>query len=427
MNDKAINRIIIRKIVQFILISLLVLPVLVLLVMKVGWWMEPNKELSMILVNKSVNSTDGREHSALFWLLENQKYERPDGTPFSPAKDYLGIFPSGNGKFHIRDFETIDHAEVNRLSRTTDLVYYIDTYGVYGEPLKEEDKQETEVPGLIYGGMSRNDIEFLKNAKQRGKSIVAEFNILGLPTHTEVRRSFEREFGVEWTGWAGKYYVLLDKNSGALPSWLVAGYEKQNGQKWNFKTPGVVFTHEDGRILVLAEGEDLHKALPVIHTFGYGCDSLGMVKTIGFEHWFDVMRYNDSINHAISAFELNVTDKGREQLTRNGLPLRFPAVIMHHEADYRFYYLCGDYGNRQIVPLLTRFKGSYHMERFFRDRNNIRGGDDLFYRFYVPLLSGVIKRSHQTRRNELSENKQILHRKILDRKTRRKLMIILKQ
>ncbi len=52
-------------------------------------------------------------------------------------------------------------------------------------------KDTVKGPGIIYGGLSTQDIELLQNMKDKKKLIITEFNTIGLPTRPELRKGFE--------------------------------------------------------------------------------------------------------------------------------------------------------------------------------------------------------------------------------------------
>lgn len=379
-----------KKIATWLLIFLLFFPVTCFIAMKVLWWGTPAKPVVVTLIDKSVSTADGRGHSSFFWVLKNQKYIKPDRSGYEASLDYFGAFPTGDGTYRGNDLNAFDEEKLDSVCAVSDIIYFADTYGVYGAPRKGAES------GLIYGGLDNNDLVFLKKAKERKKVIIAEFNILQAPTKRSIRKGFEDEFGIEWTGWTGKYYRSLDPINGELPAWLVPSYENQHGTNWAFSSAGIVLAHEDGRVEVLAEGIDLDDALPLVRTFGYGTDSLNMAKTSGYLQWFDVVRYNDSINHAVSAYELRVSKTGSEQLSRLGIPTRFPAVVMHKGNDYTFFYFCGDFCSKPVSYKTARMSGIQYLSSLLRDQDNRQGGDSFFYRLYMPMVSGIIGHQYKT-------------------------------
>lgn len=381
-----------KKIIISVLVFLLVAAIVSYLSMRILWWFIPEKAINIELVNKSVLSTDGSDHSSIFWVLKNSRFVKTDKYPYQAVRDYRGIFTSADGQFKIDDYSMKDNSQKDSICKALDILYYADTYGIYGDRINEATGTT-----LLYGGMDSSDIYLLRKAKEQGKVIISEFNILQSPTPKEQRKAFEETFGIEWTGWVGKYFSSLHPSDPNLPAWLVSTYERQHKTQWSFSSAGIVFVRDDEQVEVFEEGSHFDDATPVIRTFSYGLKNLGMTKSIEFTRWFDVVAYNDSINHSVSAYELKANEQGRNELARLGIPLRIPAVIMHAGSDYTFFYFCGNFSVKPVSYKTASFSGVRLFNMFIRDLEKDLGGDAFFYRFYAPMLSRIIENEYESK------------------------------
>ena len=82
-------------------------------------------------MDKTVLNTFGPEHRGFDWLLSHKKYLKPDGTNYTPERDYFGFFPLKNDSFYINDLSRFTESQLDSLSTICDVAYYTDTYGIY--------------------------------------------------------------------------------------------------------------------------------------------------------------------------------------------------------------------------------------------------------------------------------------------------------
>ena len=376
----------IRKRVFFLILAgvVILFPLVILLFMKLSWKVTPAAVVNVAYVDKTDASGERLAHNAFFWVLQNQQIKKKDGAPYDKTVDYWGVFSDKSGGYRFHDFDQLSEVQQDSLSRQTDILMFADAYGVYAS------ETENQGPKLIYGGMTSADISLFRKMKKDGKTIVAEFNVLQAPTSRTVRRQFEEEAGIHWTGWSGKYFESLNQESEILPAWVVRSHQENYQEAWNYQGAGIVLVNEDGRMVVLAEKDDLKTAMPQIKTFGYGINQMNLPRMQEFPYWFDVIEYNDSVNHAISAYQIDLTDQGKTKLNQLGIADRFPTILMQRTQDYSFYYLCGDFSSEPIAMSTSRLKGVHRFSSMLKGRNGTFGEDEFFYRFYFPLMRNIL-------------------------------------
>lgn len=87
------------------------------------WQLGKDKELQVVILDKTVPTESMREHSGLIWILNHFKYQQ-NNEQYDVHSDYYGFRPD----------EKQQNYEVRPLPITlddTDLIYMADTYGVY--------------------------------------------------------------------------------------------------------------------------------------------------------------------------------------------------------------------------------------------------------------------------------------------------------
>lgn len=379
-----------KRVIFLIVVAIVVLlPVAVLQGMKMVWKMNSERTINVAYVDKTDASEERLAHNAFFWVLNNQRIKKANGEFYQKGTDYWGLFAEPNNNYRFADFDALSKVQQDSLAEQLDMLMLADTYGIY------DLNAGPEMQRLIYGGLSEGDMAVFRQMKKRGKTIVAEFNILQAPTSRNIRYQFQQEAGIEWSGWTGKYFDSLDPEKGQLPAWVFEAYQRNYHRQWEYKSAGIIFVHENGKLLILEDNEDLMEPIPQIKTFGYGMEQLGLPRVQEFPYWFDIMTYDNSINHAVSAYELELTEQGRSKLSQLGIPDRFPAVIMHGDEDYAFYYFCGDFSSKPVSMSTKKFKGIEYFSSLLKGRQGQFGEDQFFYRFYLPLMSQLLEESVQ--------------------------------
>jgi hypothetical protein len=188
-----------------ILLFLFLMPVWLFFI----WVFFPKNKMVVAVVDKTVLTTAGQEHVSLNWILLQEKYSKTQKDLYNHSQDYFGFFPETNKSFEVKGLERFSNSQLDKLSDDADLAYFTDTYGIYRNEWYEKG-DEKERSGIIYGGMSEQDIDFLGMMKNKHKLVISEFNCLGSPTSKLVSSKFQELFGIGWTGWIGRYFDSFD-------------------------------------------------------------------------------------------------------------------------------------------------------------------------------------------------------------------------
>lgn len=354
------------------------------------WFLSPNTTLVAAIIDKTVLNSNGQEHISLHWVLNQEKFTKTSTKPYKITEDYFGFFPLENEKFQVKGLERFSSVQLEKLSEDADLVYFTDTYGIYNNEWFTQ-RNGNERSGMLYGGLSTNDIGFLKLMKAKHKLIIAEFNTIGSPTTLYNRKLFEKMFKMKWTGWTARYFEILDpKKNKDLPSWLIKNYEKSHNEKWPFKNSGIAFVNDNNQVVILEKGTHLIDPLPYIITEESGTETYSLPERIKYPFWFDVIISLPDANETISSFEINATSEGLKEMKKFGIPGKFPAVIKSKGEDYSFYYFAGDFSDNPVNLTSSYFKGIGFFQGMFYNERVALERKSFFWKFYRPLLSNIL-------------------------------------
>ena len=367
-------------------------PVFILLIplwMWLGWVFTPNTKLVAAIIDKTVLTREVKQHISFNWILNHQRYTKTSKKPYKIAHDYYGFFPLNDEKFELKGLERFSSNELIQLSKDADLVYFTDTYGIYNN---EWFHGENGHWGILYGGLSDKDVEFLRLMKAKNKLIIAEFNTIGSPTKYENRARFEELFAIKWTGWTARYFDNLDiEVNKEIPFWLIDNYKKLHQGRWPFKRSGIAFVNDNEQVVILEDNTHLTNPMPLILSTPYAKENLDVPEKIKYPFWFDIILPQPTINQTVASFKISANQKGLAELNKYGIPSEFPAVTMHKGEDYSFYYFSGDFSNNPIELNTSYFKGIRFFKAMLYNENDPNDRSSFFWNFYRPMLSNILK------------------------------------
>jgi len=331
--------------------SLVVLvPMLLLLAYPVWAWRLLRGPLSKaLIVDKTVGPGDTREHDSLRWVLQHNKVQ---------LSDYVG--PHYQGDKLLATSSVLQSADLDQVK----WLFLADTYGIY-----RESSRDTRDLEKIVGGLDDAEIGLIEKFVASGGSLYGEFNCLAFPTRGAARQRLERLFGVQFSGWTGRYFPdLADPQE--VPGWMRLRFKRSSG-------PGYVLLHEDGRVVVLVEGQDVPPgALQLQASDG---------QSAPFAYWFDIVKA-DSVAAVTADFRWRTSPSGWAKLTSAHIPLAFPAVV----AGAHSLYCCGDFSDNPCP------RGPYWLEGWPLYNAWSLGDSDqssarFFWTVYVPLVGDWLK------------------------------------
>ena len=358
------------------LLGILLLVGVVVLIPVAAWWLKPPREIQLVTVDKTVPTEVRREHLGFFWVLRHLRYE-VDGRLPDPERDYYGFDPLGDERYRIR-------ALPRNLSRP-DLVYLVDTYGVYEAEFYGTNPEGRRSP-KIYGGLTLSEVRAVRNAHRQGTTVIAEFNTFGSPTGRMASDSLQALLGLRWSGWTGRYVDDLIRGD-EVPVWFIEHHEEETGFPWDYTGPGFIFVHQDGR-QVLLEWERHFDEHGIIFTpTGAAEARYGVRGLTRYRYWFDIHEAGSS-TEVLGRFRMPVTAAGQQRLQDAGIALQFPALTRGGNPDVPAYYLAGDAADFYPTPRVTRVRGWARFKRM------VPAGETdplaFFWRVYVPFMETVL-------------------------------------
>lgn len=381
-----------RPFFRIIIYFLIAIPLL----MWVAWHLTPKRKLVLAIVDKTVLTREGQEHISLNWVLDQQRFAKTNNELYDRVEDYYGFFPLANEKYELKGLERFDSSKLAELSKDADAAYLTDTYGIFkNEWYRRGDAKDRS--GIVYGGMSPQDLRFLQYIKERRKLIITEFNCLGSPTDTMVSKGFEKMFAMKWSGWIGRYFDSFDTTTNKeLPHWLIANYRKQHGGRWPFTRNGIVFVHSDDRIVVLENKTHLESALPHIYATPAAMDQYGIAKKIKYSFWFDIIIPDERVNNVLANYYIDANREGQAELQRNGIPASFPAVLRHWGDDYKFFYFAGDFCDNPVELASAHFKKIGLLKWFMYNTSDPQERKSFFWEMYRPMVTTILEEYYST-------------------------------
>ena len=406
------------------------------------WLGEPDNTRRIRIVDKTVPHPNYREHDALIWVLNHGKTSPVDHSGPWLKNDYIGYHPtritslekhlekfliedevklesslpqnpdhkskainpmnffmekidkSGNfaGDFYVKiqNEETIIGESLTRQRlEPADILYITDTYGVYiHDYVKEDFSTHLDYSKVIFGGFDLFEVKVMEQFASIGGNIIAEFNSFASPTHGEARRRMEKLFGVKWTEWTGRFFnELSDFNE--VPAWAKRNWKKHYNEEWNFKGPGWLITHEDTRLFVLVDGQDvLPKGLLIKDVKTDDSLMQDVFNDVPFRFWFDFI-IPEPGSEVLAKYHFHLSSSGKELFSKFGLPEQFPAVTRASKSPLRIYF-SGDFSDNDLergpyyMAWITKIKNMFRFQERYIDQSAF------FWEFYVPMMKNIL-------------------------------------
>ncbi|HCL04823.1 MAG TPA: hypothetical protein DHW64_02160 [Chitinophagaceae bacterium] len=367
--------------------------------MLLAWYFSPNKKLLIAIIDKTVIDHPAQEHLSLHWVLNQEKFTKNKTDRYDPDVDYFGFFPLEKEQYQLKGLERFDSTQLNDLSNRADAVYITDAYGVFKNEWFKVGKDQDR-SGIVYGGMSRQDLFLLQKMKEKKKLIITEFNSIGSPTDSSIRNQFQQMFNITWSGWIGRYFESFDTTvNKELPAWLIGNYKRTHNNQWPFKNSGVAFIHAaNDQVVILENKTHLNNELPYIYTFAKGKEHYGMPDKLKYSFWFDIISVNEKSNEVLSEFVIDANTDGARELAKYNIPSRFPAITAHVDNDYRFFYFSADFCDNPVSLTSSYFKGVGFFKWMMYTRGEPLERKSFFWKLYRPLLTTILNDYHDLER-----------------------------
>lgn len=350
-------------------IGLLIILLIVITLPFTLWLIKETTPLEIVVVDKTVPKKDYREHNGLFILLNSKKIVKENGQSYDIGADYFGYDPYDQVPF--------PSYEVNK---EADLLYIADSYGVYSDDLLDE--PDGKRSKQIYGGMDLLEWNKVMESKTDTTTLIAEFNSFATPTDAITSDIMQKNLGVLWSGWTGRYFA--DLASEEIPAWMINNYEAQTNEKWEFEGSGLGFVNLKDEVVIL--DDEYGQGDVNFELTNLGHEKFETVDASKYMYWFDIISPLEN-SEILATYNLKVTEEGEKILQDAGIPTVFPAVV--HQEKEKTYYFAGDYADFPNKAL-TRLVGAPELYKFLSSKET-----QFFWLTYFPMMSEILEEIKQ--------------------------------
>ena len=349
------------------------------------WWGKSRQVLEVRILDKTVADASMREHKGLVWLLNHDRWVKPDGQDYRADTDYQGFFPLPDHQWRVVE---------PPLEGPVDLTYIADTYGVYAEEFYGENLGNRS--RKLHGGLTLEEVKGLEKSLARGGTLVAEFNTFASPTALDARTAMGELLGLRWSGWIARFFVDLDRNE-EMPPWAVSNWEKQTGKTWAFRGPGLLFASDADEIVVLEEGRQVDPGGACRLAFlAAGTQRFDLVGSYRYNYWFDVIEPLAG-TEILAEYRLGLRPQGIKALAARGIPATFPALLARRRGDAPVYYFAGDFVDSPALPRIHRILGLPTFMGWVSEEGP-RRNDRFFWRAYIPMMRRILDEAAERRK-----------------------------
>lgn len=356
-----------------------IIVVLLLIMIPIAlWFVSPNKQLNVAIIDKTVKDESYREHLGLTWLLNFLKYEHRDGQ-YDESKDYFGTIPDEKNN-------SVSTSEIPKDYKDYDAIYLADTYGVYEDDLNSKQERLGARTKKIVGGLESQEWDaIMKRLTSAEKSLfIAEFNSIASPTSPEVRNQVLDYLKIDWSGWIGRYFEELDyKKNNEIPQWVVDKFKDD----WKYEGGGFILVNDfTDEVFVLELNKHIDKEGIYLNFTKAGQEFLHVSSNPRYDYWFDIVTAKNE-QDVLANYEWSLTDEGKKLLSDHDVPFSFAAVVSGEQKNATKYYFAGDFNDINKVPFFYKIKG---LASVYKVLQNF--ADDAFYwSAYVPMMKSILE------------------------------------
>ncbi len=346
------------------------------------WIAQPYRQLDVWVVDKTVPYPDFREHSGLFWLLNNEKISKP-GTKvlYDVRTDYYGFYPTSK-----EEWSTIP---MPHTAKKPDLIYIADTYGVYRDDYMQK-KLPNAFSSLIYGGLIMTIQHYPASHGWRKHSCRVQPAARRPTTGT---CAFWPSYRLKWQA-DRNYYEILAKME-VSPIWVVENWESEKKQTWKMGDAALLLLTRGGGSKSSQKKDDIGKnGMKMIFRQEWA-KTLGIKKPTSYRYWFEWV-IADPLVEEIAHYDLDVTPSGKKKLDALGLPNTFPAIVRFKNDQFTSWYFAGDFADLQFSGTTYRMKGIQTIKRILAD-DTVDNNSYFFWKVYAPLMHHILADIEQRR------------------------------
>nr|WP_320119070.1 hypothetical protein [uncultured Marinifilum sp.] len=359
----------------------------------VSWKFKKEIPINVLVIDKTTPDERFSEHLSFFWLINQNKWVKRNGDEYDYANDFLGFYPNNDGTYSIKDLKKLAPKDIAEMADTLDLAFFADTYGIYNSNWKDHPDYGKDTISFVYGGMTSEELELMRELKKRKKALIVEFNLFASPTSAHIRKQTEELFGLKWSGWVGRYFTTLDTLIDTeIPKWVPELYRKNYNKEYDFKKAGIVLVDSKEHIIILENETHLIDEFPILKSTQSTQEEYQVPGEIYYPFWFDI-NTSDSRNEILANFQINVNEKGKQLMDSLNVPLEFPAIFQHKK-DYHFTYFACDFSDNQMGIYSSYFDGVEKINGAFYSANQVKDRKMFFWKYYRPFMTTLMDSIH---------------------------------
>lgn len=346
---------------------------IIVFIPRVIWQFSSTHSDKVVILDKTVQSEDKREHLGITWILQRLKF-----SSFKGEDDYYGYFPEENDK----------EKPLPRDLDGADIIYAADTYGIY----EEMDGQNK----LLYGGLKMQEWQSIReHVEKKPSTLIMEFNTFASPTEKNVQNDVSGFLDTSPTGWTGRAFADLSAQNEEITNSMIDLYET-TGQTWDFEGAGfVLLQEEEQEIVVLSEENgDLAQTELKIQFTDKGTEETGMTNSTPYTYWFDITETGEEAE-VWANYHFDLSKTGNEKLETAQIPTTFPAIIHHQRQQSDLFYFAGDFADVAQDPTVYKYTGFENLRAFFTPAS-LFPEQAFFWKTYVPLMKTILQKEYTT-------------------------------
>lgn len=317
----------------------------------ISWRLAEPSEQTVVVYNTTVPDEERLQQRAVDLVLEYRKLTRVRFVGAAPGGIDIGAWPT----------------------EPPDIVFLVDAYGVYLEDLPGIGRANV---GLLTQPLGDPVAPDLETWLEQGTFVYGEFNILHAPTPPDISERFQDLFGVDATGWVGRWYDDLSDAGTAIRQLHDGPWPE--GEEGLVLVSDSVGTTQRVPELVLLTGADVSGGPPTIS--GRSFDGRELVR-VPMLDWFSLITPADSAD-VLMWLDLPITGSTADALEARGIPSRTPLLV----ATERSAYFAANMSRTSAEFPMRAISGSLEVLRSLPQSDDAAS----FYRVTAPTLTWII-------------------------------------
>ncbi len=347
------------------------------------WHVQAQPQRQVIVVDYSTLTDDYAGHAGIIWTLNHARVPSPNPAhPWRAETDFVGYYAEN------RDNPArLAHVNIG----SADWMYIANAYGVYQNDIdilegREIQPQHSE---LLFGALSPQDVDVVKNFVASGHDIAVEFAGLIPPTAENERTAMEALLGVEWNGWTGRVFPDL-RDLTDVPMWFE---EKLNARYPTGELPvdPCLALFGPAEELVLVCDPDYATIAPRISFTDAGREVLGNLRSDAAQFGWFVLGEPHPDTTVLAEIRLPDVLVRSAEFHASELELQHPALTQRIVGPSTRTTIYVDAGRISFDPGRHNLAGLTKAQALLNRRRDLLSPRPVFWQFYVPAMRAILR------------------------------------